>query len=56
MTGRRILLALFLFFAALVAYQFAKPFIAGKRCMDAGGRWDTQTGECHAPAATQPFE
>ena len=51
MTGRRIVLILFLLFAAAICYVFAKPFVIGKRCMDAGGQWDTQTGECRAPFA-----
>ena len=51
MTGRRILFAIFLALAAVVVWHFAKPFADGKRCMDAGGQWDTQTGECRAPFA-----
>jgi hypothetical protein len=51
MTGRRILFIAFLFFASIVVYHFAKPFVEGKRCMDAGGRWDTQSGACRAPFA-----
>ena len=54
MSGRRILLLIFVALAAVIAYHFAKPFIAGKRCMDSGGRWDTQTGACLAPFEEPP--
>jgi len=37
------------FGAALLAFTFALPFLKGKRCLDAGGRFDRTTLVCVAP-------
>ncbi|MGN5375290.1 hypothetical protein [Sphingomonas hankookensis] len=37
------------FGAALLAFTFALPFLKGKRCLDAGGRFDRTTLACSMP-------
>ena len=46
---RRLRIILLAFVAALLAITFVLPFVQGKRCRDAGGRYNRTTLTCALP-------